>query len=301
MKDIESGFSRRGGGRRLWLQCQSWTPFGGGHDRASRSWGEGERPQSATVQFEDWDKPPKEYTLEEVLQEAGQAAGFTVKVSPSTRAIKRAYWAQQNESSLNFGARLAKELGGNFKVVGDVATMVHATDGVNADGEQIGTIDAEWGVNLIGWRIKPFSAEPQAQKAASVVYDRGKGAFDVLDRAIGGDPPFGLSRAITSLPAPAPNKQTAEQWNVGLSEGSLANRGTGSVILNGEPAAQPDGRVNIKGARAGVDGNYGIDEVEHVYSRSGGFITTLSVKFPQPLANDIIYGKEWGWVKPPGD
>lgn len=161
------------------------------------------------MQFQDWDNPPKEYTLEEVLQEAGQAAGFTVKVSPSMREIKRGYWAQQNESFLNFGARLAKELGGNFKVVGDVATMVHATDGVNADGEQIGTIDAEWGVNLIGWRIKPFSAEPQAQKAASVVYDRSKGAFDVLDRAIGGDPPFGLSRAVTSLPAPASTASTA--------------------------------------------------------------------------------------------
>lgn len=301
VKDPESTFSRRGGGRRLYLECQAWTPFGSAGDRVSKSWGEGERPPQpgGTVQFHDWDHPPKEYTLEEVLQDAGKAAGFDVKLSPSMRAIARKYWSQENESFLAFGARLARETGGKFKVAGTVATLVHATDGYDAEGNLYTTIPALWGANLINWRIKPFSATPQAARAASWSYNRRRGLWERYDQVIPGDPPFGLSRAVTSLPAPAPNKQTAEQWNVALREGSLTERGVGSVTINGEPHAWAAGRLVVKGARAGVDGAYTINEVEQVYGRSGGWLTTLSVSNPQPTYDDIVYGKPWGWMLPP--
>jgi hypothetical protein len=56
--------------------------------------------------------------------------------------------------------------------------------------------------------------------------------------------------------------------------------------------------VSVKGARAGVDGLYSIEEVEHLYSRGGGFVSRLNVNNPRPTANEVVYGEKWGWTKP---
>jgi hypothetical protein len=283
MESIESGFSRRGGGRRLWLEAKGIDSAGLGRAHFRQAWGDGEG---------------EEISLEDVLKKSAEmAGGIQMKVSPSMRDIKRKYWAQ-DESFHHLGMRLANELGGLFKVTGQTATFVNKTDGMNVDGEEMGTVDAVWGENMIGWRIKPFVARPQAQTAAAAHFDRALGAWGEIEKAIGGDLPFGRSAAIAGLPGMAPNKQTAEQWTVGLTEASILKRGMGFVMLNGEPAAVPNARLNVKGARAGVDGLYSIEEVEHLYSRGGGFLTRCNVNNPRPTANEIIYGDKWGWVKP---
>lgn len=279
IEDVESGFSRRGGARRLWLQAKGFDGLALKKAHFRIAWGDGEA---------------REIPLEEVLTQAGTAAGLSVKISPSMRNISRKYWAQ-NESFLNFGWRLARELGGNFKVAGNVATMVHATDGQNVDGDQMGTVIAEWGINLLQWRIKPFATAPQAQQASSVTYNKETGNWETLRRNIESDLPF-VSQSVTSLPGPAPNRVTADQWNVALENSVLTKRGVGSIVINGEPSAMVGGKVDIKGARAGVDGTYGIDEVEHVYSRAGGFTTTITCKFPELDSGPFV---AWDWVKPP--
>lgn len=282
MEEIELGFSRRGSGRRLWIVAKGFDAGGLGRAHFQQAWGDGQG---------------EEISLEDVLKKSAQmAGGIQMKISPSMRDIKRKYWAQ-DESFHHLGMRLARELGGLFKVTGQTATFVNMTDGINADGEEMGTIEAVWGENMIGWRIKPFVARPQAQTAAASHFDRALGAWGEIEKAIGGDLPFGRSAAIAGLPGPAPNKQTADQWTVGLTEASVLKRGMGFVLLNGEPAALPYGRVNVKGARAGVDGLYSIEEVEHLYSRSG-FLTRVNVNNPKPTANEIVYGERWGWVKP---
>lgn len=280
VEEVESGFSRRGGARRLWLEAKGfdWYALKKAHFRAA--WGDGEG---------------NEIPLEQVLKDAGSAAGLSVKVAPSMRTISRKYW-QQNESFLHFGWRLARELGGDFKITGTVATMVNATDGQNVDGQEMETVDANWGENLLSWRIKPFTAAPQAGKAATVVYNRDKGVWEQYVKNVKGELPFDQSEAIVSLPAPAANRVTAEQWNVGLEEGALANRGIGSVVINGEPAVQIAGKLNIKGARAGVDGLYMIEEIEHVYSRTAGFLTTLTLRHPEFFDGPGTY-TPWSWVK----
>jgi hypothetical protein len=127
------------------------------------------------------------------------------------------------------------------------------------------------------------------------VYNREMGEWDATRKHIEGDLPFGRSMQQLSLPAPAPNKQVADQWNVALGAGSEANRGVGSCVINGEPAAAPFGHVIIKGARAGVDGEYMISEVQHQYSRSGGFITTLYMKFPLGDPANAQLLRSWDW------
>ena len=185
MEEIESGFSRKGGGRRLWLEAKGFDAGGLGRAHFQQSWGDGQG---------------EEISLEDVLKKSAEmAGGIQMKVSPTMRDIKRKYWAQ-DESFHHLGMRLARELGGLFKVTGQTATFVNMTDGINADGEEMGTVEAVWGENMIGWRIKPFVARPQAQTAAASHFDRALGAWGEIEKAIGGDLPFGRSAAIAGLP-----------------------------------------------------------------------------------------------------
>ena len=284
-RDQNSGFfAARRQGRRLWIVAKGIDAGGLGRAHFRQSWGDGQGEEGVS--------------LEDVLKKSAEmAGGIQMKVSPTMRDIKRKYWAQ-DESFHHLGMRLAREVGGLVKVTGPTATFGYMTDGLNADGEEMGTVEAVWGENMIGWRIKPFVARPQAQTAAATHFDRAGGAWGEIEKAIGGDLPFGRSAAIAGLPGPQRlNKQTADQWTVGLTEASILKRGMGFVMLNGEPAAVPYGRVSVKGARAGVDGLYSIEEVEHLYSRNG-FLTRLNVNNPKPTANEIVYGERWGWVKP---
>jgi hypothetical protein len=52
-------------------------------------------------------------------------------------------------------------------------------------------------------------------------------------------------------------------------------------MIEGDPAAIPDGLCIITGTRPGVDGAYRIEAVTHTLTRAGGFVTTLELKQPQ--------------------
>jgi phage protein D len=280
VQSVESGFARRGGGRRLWIEAWGMDVNGKGRDHIRDAWGDGD---AADVPLKD------------VLERAAKHAGYSMKIAPSMQSIARKYWSQ-NESFHAFGRRLAEELGGKFKVAGDVAVFFPATDSLNVDGEKMPEVEAEWGVNLISWRIKPFVGRPQAAKAELAQFDRTLGVWGEITKPIGGQVPYGRSTATAGLPAPAPNRQVGEQLAEGMGQASEYGRGTGSCIINGEPTAKAGGTIRITGARPGVDGRYSITEVEHNFSRSGGYITQCTLTNPAPDTSKYVLGEAWGWL-----
>ena len=62
---------------------------------------------------------------------------------------------------------------------------------------------------------------------------------------------------------------------------SERDAGEGSVTIEGDTGAIPDGLCIVSGARPGIDGAYRIETVTHRYSRGGGFITELELRQPQ--------------------
>jgi uncharacterized protein len=277
---VESGFGRKQGGRRLWIDASGTAMKSNVKSPMTMTWGEGAPPGSSQGNT---------IPLKQVLEEAAKKAGLSAKISSQLGGLKRDFWHMGNESFQNFGQRLARELGGVFKISGGKASLTSATDYTNVDGEKLDAIIAEWGKNLIAWRIKPYAGRPQYKEAAAHFYDLQKSIFDKVTKGIGGAGPFGAAEAIAALPMMAPNKQVGEQTNAGLDADSTRRRGTGWVQLNGEPLARAGSPLTIIGARPGVDGTYRIEEAEHTYSRRGGYLTRCTVNnpaFPQPYTPD---------------
>ena len=72
----------------------------------------------------------------------------------------------------------------------------------------------------------------------------------------------------------------------GMSQDSQSKRGTGWVLLNGEPRAHAHCNVTIVNARPGVDGTYYVSEAEHNYTRGVGYTTRCNVQNFQPKEGD---------------
>ena len=303
VSSCESGFGRRGGGRRLWIEATSGNVKGLVKEPQTGSWGEGQPTDGPTKGAYGaggggaggaGDGKPALIPLSQVMAEIFGKAGLKVKLSPQMMKIALDYW-RINESPQAFGQRLARDFGGIFKIENGIASLTGRFEGVNGDGTAMPTVDADWGVNLIGWRIKPYAGRPQWGAAATRRFDLHTGKWEVLLASIAGGGFYGGTEAIAHAIMPVASVAEAQQKNTGTATVSMANRGTGWVLINGDPIAKCGGYVHIHNARPGVDGKYLITEAEHNYTRGVGYTTRMNVQYPTP-----DYGPKDGWWNDPG-
>ena len=284
--NVESGFGRRGGGRRMWIEAKGHNDKGNAKETQKGFLGEGKEDDSSS-------EGGKKIPLKDMMSKVFGMAGMSVAMSPSMEKISRDYWSI-NDSPQNFGRRMAAENGGIFKIMKDKAVMVGRREGIAADGTPMPVIEAIWGINLIGWRIKPYVGRPQYGEAASRHFDINKGAWETVKQGIKGGTPHGGTNAVANAVNSVADKGVAEQTNKGTGDDTSSKRGIGWVLLNGEPRAQAGGFVYIDGARPGIDGQYVMSEVEHNYTRGVGFTTRAKVTDPSPKAGGF------GWEQDPG-
>jgi phage protein D len=57
-------------------------------------------------------------SLQDFMSEAADKAGLSFQADGSLGAVKRPYWVAGNESFIHLGQRIAREVGGNFKIGG---------------------------------------------------------------------------------------------------------------------------------------------------------------------------------------
>lgn len=222
--------------------------------------------RSKEPQQRHWD----DTTIETILRDAADHAGIPdIKIDPSLGGIKRKYFEMRDESFIAMGERLAREVGGNFRVAGSGAILSRKV----ADYQT--SVTASWGRNLHSWDIAPRLGRPQFGAVRARWYDMAEAAWDVVESITGLPMPSILTSRYTKPDEPEAGQQAG-------SEAATSQRDTGEgvVVIEGNTAAIPDGLCTVTGARPGVDGSYRIEAVTHTFSRSGGFTTAIEVKHP---------------------
>jgi len=290
VSEVESGFGRRGGGRRLWITGTGGNTKGPAKEQQNVTVGEGKKDDSAQA-------GEGKHSLSEIGEKVFGNAGLKLKLSPGMKAMKRDFWQAANESAQNFGERIARETGGIFSINNGIATLVGKGEGVNADGVKMFNIEAVWGINLIGWRIKPFSGRAQWGGTSARFFDFNAANWDKIAGEVAGGNPFGGAKAIAQTVGSVIGKVEGGQNNAGMSGDSQSKRGTGWVLLNGEPRAHAHCNVVISNARPGVDGTYYVSEAEHNYTRGVGYTTRCNVQNFQPREGDYNWPKKPAEVK----
>jgi uncharacterized protein len=216
--------------------------------------------------------------VEGALKKAGEAAGITsIKVDPSFASITRDYWSLDGESFIAFGERVAREIGGTFKVQGNKAVMAKKGSGKSPSGQTLPTVIAKWGENLISYDITPSTGRPRFKKVRARYYDPKKAKWVETEAEVDGED---LAEAAHTHPKSRADEAEAKSANDQDKGESKNQKGGGSISINGNATATPEGSVVLVGARPGVDGTYRIETVQHEYSRSG-WTTQLSVKLPE--------------------
>ena len=250
--------------------------------RSSGSRGSG-RTLSITAKGMDTTGKPKEgqqrhfddSTVEDILSQAGKTAGVTViEVDSSLASIRRKYFEMRDESFIHMGERLAREIGGNFRVQGTRAIMS------KRGGTYTSAVVAAWGRNLHGWDISPALGRTQYKTLRARWYDPKKAEWQETEE----DTALTVEARHDHRYA-KPDEGEATQQTSSDRATSERDAGEGSVTIEGDTAAIPDGLCIVTGARPGIDGPYRIESVTHSYSRGGGFVTQLSLKQPGPGAS----------------
>lgn len=224
-------------------------------------------------QEKHWD----DQSLGKVFAEAAKRGGIgSVRVDPELAQIVRPYWAMQGESFIHFGERIAREVGGTFKVANGTAILAKRNGGLSAGGAALPAIRAVYGDNLISWEIAPVIGRPRYNKSKVRWYDPKTATWKTEEVEIA-DP---NAKAEFTSRFTAPDKDEAKKNAESKKADSERGKGGGSITIDGTPDAQPEGEVILVGARPGIDGTYRIDTVNHDFSRGSGWTTRLEVKQP---------------------
>jgi phage protein D len=217
-------------------------------------------------------------TLEDAAKQFSKDTGIeNVKIDPKLASIKREWWGMQNESFIHWGHRTAKEVGGSFKIMDDTALFALRNSGKSPGGGTLPTVQAAVGRNLISWDIAPVLGRPRFVKTRAKWFNIKKGLWKKVDVEVEDE------GATATHSARHTRADEGEAQNTADSDKSETerNKGEGTVDIDGEASAEPEGTCVVSGARAGVDGPYLIDTVDHDIDRGGGWITRLALKQPK--------------------
>lgn len=229
--------------------------------------------------------------LPDVLKSFGADSDVSdVKVDQDFQGIERDYWAMDGESFIAFGQRIADEIGGTFRVRAGKAVLAKRGSGRSPGGQTMPTVTATWGVNLHSWDIAPQIGRPKSKKVKARFYDPKKATYTDVEADVTDD----------SDPAPVAthvrrhtvaDKDEAASANSSDKSAAESNTASGSVVMEGDVTAHPEGECVVSGARPGIDGAYRIEGVSHSYDRSG-FSTTLELNNkPGGVKKDSRKGK----------
>lgn len=218
-------------------------------------------------------------SLKDVASEWGQKAGIQMQVLGSIAGVERDYWIQQNESFMSWGQRVAREVGGTFKIIGKRGFLTPRNEGISASGRALTPIlvTVGHGGNFLEGNISPIVGRPRFSDVALSYFDRAKGERVEVEINTG---ITGVDTKLRKLVTEATEGQAKKKAEA-LGKESDREKGSGSVTIVGDARAEPEAICIVSGFRPGVDGSYQIDTVSHSVSKKNGFTTDLGLKQPK--------------------
>lgn len=254
--DIRSSGSR-GGGMTLSIEAKGFDTKGKAKEEQEKHW--------------------DDKTLREVFHEAAETAGIKrTKIDKELGEIKRPYWSMNGESFIAWAQGIAEEVGGTFKIQGDCAILLKRNKGESASGKPLPTVRAERGVNLHSWDISPILGRARYKKVKARFYDKKAGKWKEKELELDDDE----VEATKTIRSPATDEDEAKQHAEAEKGESERNKGAGSVTIEGDETAAPEGKCLVVGTRPGIDGEYTIVSVRDELSRGSGWTTSLELKKP---------------------
>jgi hypothetical protein len=281
--DVEHGFGRKQGGRRLWVHAKGWNELSSTlKEPIQDQMGQGAPPGKQEGELKG---------LPEWLRQLTGNANVQASISGALSKFKSDMWHVANSSVMQEIEKLSQDHGFVYQFVDGGKVLIESP------GQGGLSCHAIWRQNLIGWRVRPFAARPSFGGSKQQWYDATVAGWKSATQKFGLQDPWAQAGSSVQSQTPAATESGANASNEGAQSGAEASAfGNGRIMINGEPKARWNGHVMLIGARPGVDGLYLIKVVEHVYSRQG-FITTLEV-MPVAQAPDTANVNR-GWLPKP--
>jgi uncharacterized protein len=232
-------------------------------------------------------------TFGSVAQQIGQMAGYNVSVASALSSIQRDYWIIPHESFLSWGRRIADEIGATFKTAFPQATFVPRNSPDAAGGLALGTVSAIVGQNVIGWDVSPICSRGIYNNSIVRVYDSTQAKWSCSKTSVGGSNGSSAKSDLNHT-FKAPDVGRASLRAAANADSAQRAQGSGSVEIDGEPAAMSQANLVISGAREGVDGTYIIKTARHFYSRHAGWATRCEIEQPSGNAGTDSRGSDEG-------
>lgn len=260
--DVPKSSGSRGGGRTLSVTAKGFDP----------------KSKAKEAQSHHMD----DATLQQFMDKAAKNAGLSsVTIDPAFASISRDYWSASGESFLHIGQKIAREIGGTFKLRGDKAVLAKRGEGLSATGAAMPTVYGTISPagtstgNVINWTISPVSGRAKFSKTKARYFDRPRANFKELEIETEID-----ADATDEVRTTVADEDQAKAVAEGRKAASEREGGSGTVLLDLAVTAQAEGTFVLSGARPGIDGTYRIVGVTHSADRSGGATASLELKQP---------------------
>ena len=284
--DVEHGFGRKQGGRRMYIHANGWDSLKTRiKEPMTMNLGEGAPPGQ---------KEGQKHGLPDWIQKLAKAGGGKADVAGGFSSIMQDFWGATGASPMHQITTEAMKVGAMVKW--DSGNILR----FEKPGQRGVSCRAVWRDNLIGYRVRPFAARSAWGMAQSSTFDPKKGEYLMkrLTDITKGQGPAGDAKAAGGEPGPAATESGADQANQGGADTQNASLlGKGRIVINGEPLARWNSFVMLQGVRPGVDGMYLIDVAEHIYSRQG-YVTWLDVMTWGNAPKESSVLKNWPLPRP---
>jgi phage protein D len=209
-------------------------------------------------------------TVGDLVQELAGRHGLQAVVSPALAGETLPYIARLDQSTLDFGTRIADRFGALFAVKDGKMLLVKRGSG-SASGLTLPALT----IAKSDCRDWSFDVDPRPEYGSTSAkwYDRETGKTEIETERTGMQGPE--RRLRHALPTRAEAKAAAK------SEGERLSRatGSGSVTLAGLPEVQAETDAQLIGFRPEINGRWRVASVEHSFADT--YTTTIELEAPE--------------------